>query len=395
MKVIQAVYIPTTEKESISSAIEFKKGQVLFPKLRPYLNKVYFAEFDGVCSTEFHVLDSKKVSNEYLANFLRTTLVVNQTKYLMSGNTLPRLQTEDIESLLIPILSKTDEEKVNALMKKVFEQKQKNEAEAEKLLSSIDDYLLKELGITLPIPVENSLQNRMFIATYKQLSGNRYDPFDFKRYFVELEKSLNKSKYKLIKLSSVCNLQNGYAFKSSDYIEFSETLNVRMSNIRPNNVFDPDYNPRYLPNEYAETYKEFLLNDGDVIIAMTDMAGDPKILGVPTIISNSNDRKLLLNQRVGKLFDFNTSIINVGYLKEILGARMVKEYYNKMGARGVQINISSEQILSAKIPIPPLDKQKEIAKHITDIRQQAQQLKEKTKGLLKKASEEIEEILLN
>lgn len=388
-------YIPTTEKESISSAIEFKKGQVLFPKLRPYLNKVYFAEFDGVCSTEFHVLDSKKVSNEYLANFLRTTLVVNQTKYLMSGNTLPRLQTEDIESLLIPILSKTDEEKVNALMKKVFEQKQKNEAEAEKLLSSIDDYLLKELGITLPIPVENSLQNRMFIATYKQLSGNRYDPFDFKRYFVELEKSLNKSKYKLIKLSSVCNLQNGYAFKSSDYIEFSETLNVRMSNIRPNNVFDPDYNPRYLPNEYAETYKEFLLNDGDVIIAMTDMAGDPKILGVPTIISNSNDRKLLLNQRVGKLFDFNTSIINVGYLKEILGARMVKEYYNKMGARGVQINISSEQILSAKIPIPPLDKQKEIAKHITDIRQQAQQLKEKTKGLLKKASEEIEEILLN
>lgn len=395
MKVIQAVYIPTTEKESISSAIEFKKGQVLFPKLRPYLNKVYFAEFDGVCSTEFHVLDSKKVSNEYLANFLRTTLVVNQTKYLMSGNTLPRLQTEDIESLLIPILSKTDEEKVNALMKKVFEQKQKNEAEAEKLLSSIDDYLLKELGITLPIPVENSLQNRMFIATYKQLSGNRYDPFYFKRYFVELEKSLNKSKYKLIKLSSVCNLQNGYAFKSSDYIEFSETLNVRMSNIRPNNVFDPDYNPRYLPNEYAETYKEFLLNDGDVIIAMTDMAGDPKILGVPTIISNSNDRKLLLNQRVGKLFDFNTSIINVGYLKEILGARMVKEYYNKMGARGVQINISSEQILSAKIPIPPLDKQKEIAKHITDIRQQAQQLKEKTKGLLKKASEEIEEILLN
>lgn len=388
-------YIPTTEKESISSAIEFKKGQVLFPKLRPYLNKVYFAEFDGVCSTEFHVLDSKKVSNEYLANFLRTTLVVNQTKYLMSGNTLPRLQTEDIESLLIPILSKTDEEKVNALMKKVFEQKQKNEAEAEKLLSSIDDYLLKELGITLPIPVENSLQNRMFIATYKQLSGNRYDPFYFKRYFVELEKSLNKSKYKLIKLSSVCNLQNGYAFKSSDYIEFSETLNVRMSNIRPNNVFDPDYNPRYLPNEYAETYKEFLLNDGDVIIAMTDMAGDPKILGVPTIISNSNDRKLLLNQRVGKLFDFNTSIINVGYLKEILGARMVKEYYNKMGARGVQINISSEQILSAKIPIPPLDKQKEIAKHITDIRQQAQQLKEKTKGLLKKASEEIEEILLN
>lgn len=47
------------------------------------------------------------------------------------------------------------------------------------------------------------------------------------------------------------------------------------------------------------------------------------------------------------------------------------------------------------IPTPPLDKQKKIAEHITGIRQQAQQLKDKTKELLKKASEEIEEILLN
>ena len=47
------------------------------------------------------------------------------------------------------------------------------------------------------------------------------------------------------------------------------------------------------------------------------------------------------------------------------------------------------------IPVPPIDKQKEIAEHITGIRQQAQQLKDKTKDDLKKASEEIEKILLN
>lgn len=79
------------------------------------------AEFDGFCSTEVHVLSSKKVSNEYLANFLRTNLAVNQTKYLMSGNTLPRLPTADIERLLIPVLLKEDEEKVNSLMKKAVE----------------------------------------------------------------------------------------------------------------------------------------------------------------------------------------------------------------------------------------------------------------------------------
>lgn len=189
-------YITTTEKESISSAIEFKKGQVLFPKLRPYLNKVYYAEFDGVCSTEFHVLDSNVVSNEYLANFLRTNLVVNQTKHLMSGNTLPRLQTDDIERLLIPILSTDDERKINSRMKKIYEQKKQNETKAEKLLSSIDDYLLGELGIKLLEMPENNLKNRMFTTSLKNISGGRFDPKLYTNQTKQLINSLYETKFK-------------------------------------------------------------------------------------------------------------------------------------------------------------------------------------------------------
>lgn len=346
--------------------------------------------FEGNINQHVCVIKTgNKEISETLAAFLNSDIGEKLASRRSTGGTRPAL---DYPALLsIPII---EDKRILQITDKVIAQKQKNEAEADKILSSIDDYLMEELKITLPIKPDNTLKNRMFISTYKQLSGNRYDPFYYKDYFVELEESLKKGKYELKRLSTVCNLQNGYAFKSSDYIEFSETLNIRMSNIRPNNVFDPDYNPRYLSNEFAETYKEFLLKDGDIIIAMTDMAGDPKILGVPTIVTNSNDRKLLLNQRVGKLFDFKTSEINIEYLKEILGARIVKEYYNKMGARGVQINISSEQILSAKIPVPPIDKQKEIAEHIKGIRQQAQKLKDKSNELLKKASEKIEGILI-
>ena len=98
-------YVPSNEKESISSAFIFRNGQVLFPKLRPYLNKVFLAPFDGLCSTEFHVFQGVSVSSEFLTLFLRSQIVVNQTKHLMSGNTLPRLQTEDIEEILIPDVS--------------------------------------------------------------------------------------------------------------------------------------------------------------------------------------------------------------------------------------------------------------------------------------------------
>lgn len=47
------------------------------------------------------------------------------------------------------------------------------------------------------------------------------------------------------------------------------------------------------------------------------------------------------------------------------------------------------------VPVPPIDKQKEIADYKTLIRQQAQQFKVKSKDFLKKASEEIEIILLH
>src|SRR5215208_280951 len=42
-------------KEMRSSADSFSAGDVLYGRLRPYLNKVYLPEFNGLCSTEFIV----------------------------------------------------------------------------------------------------------------------------------------------------------------------------------------------------------------------------------------------------------------------------------------------------------------------------------------------------
>jgi restriction endonuclease S subunit len=388
------VYLGNSEKGGFGTALRFTKGDVLFPKLRPYLNKVHFAEFDGVCSTEFTVLKSRSMNSKFLSAYLRSPIVLNQVKHMMSGNTLPRLQTEDVRSLLAPIPSKEIQEKVVSLMDEAYSQKKRNEAEAEKLLAGIDDYLMKALGIELPPQQENTLKSRMFFTNLREVSENRFDPFYHQKWFSELEQSLSKGFYNNTKLGNVCDLQNGFAFKSADYVEKSETLNIRMSNIRSNNVFDPEYNPQYLPNSYSVTYKDYLLHDGDLVIAMTDMASSPKILGVPTMISGLNGRKFLLNQRMGRLFDFDSNEISIDYLRFILSTNLIKAFYNKLGARGVQINISREQILSARIPLPPLSKQQEIANHITSIRKQAQELKDQTKSTLEQANKKIEEILL-
>ena len=105
-------YMTTTEKESVGTAVQFDYGQILFPKLRPYLNKTYHAGFAGICSTEFHVFTPLEVSGEYLTAFLRSRAIVGITSLLMTGNTLPRLQMSDIEKLPIPVPPKPVQEKL-------------------------------------------------------------------------------------------------------------------------------------------------------------------------------------------------------------------------------------------------------------------------------------------
>ena len=193
-------YIETIEKENFGTAVKFKENQVLFPKLRPYLNKVYFANFEGLCSTEFHILDSRLVDNRFLAYFLRLSLVVNQTKYLMSGNTLPRLQTYDIENLLIPILPISTQSKIVSMFESAYHSKKQKETEAAALLASIDGYLLQELEIILPPP---SAPKKFFYARASKVSGDRIDPFYHLVEFDYLEKALT----------------NGYSVKFSNLIK--------------------------------------------------------------------------------------------------------------------------------------------------------------------------------
>lgn len=223
--------------------------------------------------------------------------------------------------------------------------------------------ILKNLKIKLP-PLEEQqriaaiLDKTELIKSKRELAIEKLDELA-QSIFVDMFGDLvtNLKNFDVIELSEICDLQNGFAFKSDDYIDSSNILNCRMSNIRPNGEFNILYHPKYLPNHYADKYSSFLLNDGDVIIAMTDMAGEPKILGVPTIV-DTQGYKLLLNQRVGKLIFKNQQPLSIKYLKYALSQPYVKQYYRKFASGGVQINLGKKDLLSVKILLPSYANQK-------------------------------------
>lgn len=89
---------------SVGSSIKstknaFKKGQVLYGKLRPYLNKVVIPDFEGVCSTDILVLESKYPT--ILQRILLSQEFVSEASKKMSGVNLPRIKVKDFLDMKI------------------------------------------------------------------------------------------------------------------------------------------------------------------------------------------------------------------------------------------------------------------------------------------------------
>ncbi|MEO8231470.1 MAG: restriction endonuclease subunit S [Ignavibacteriota bacterium] len=87
-----------------STKNKFKKGQVLFGKLRPYLQKYWLAEYDGVCSSEVWVLNSKnkKCSNEFLFRLVQTNRFI-QVANVSSGSKMPRADWDYVSAFPFPL----------------------------------------------------------------------------------------------------------------------------------------------------------------------------------------------------------------------------------------------------------------------------------------------------
>ncbi len=102
--------IDSTDDDGEGTVFDYAENDVLFARLRPYLNKVYRAESGGVCSPEFHVMrvhpgkgGKPSVIPDYLAAVLRSGVVLAQTRHMMTGNTHPRLANDDVVNLVVPI----------------------------------------------------------------------------------------------------------------------------------------------------------------------------------------------------------------------------------------------------------------------------------------------------
>lgn len=76
----------------VESAVTiFKKGDILFGKLRPYLEKVYVADFDGKCTGEILAFKPERITSRFLFYFVASHWFIERCKALSYGTKMPRV----------------------------------------------------------------------------------------------------------------------------------------------------------------------------------------------------------------------------------------------------------------------------------------------------------------
>lgn len=96
-----------------ANSFRFGTEHVLYGKLRPYLNKVALADFEGKCSTEIIPLrPAPELDRRYLSYFLRSPLTVSRISEKTSGARMPRADMDFVLGLEINLPSSAEQRRI-------------------------------------------------------------------------------------------------------------------------------------------------------------------------------------------------------------------------------------------------------------------------------------------
>lgn len=372
-------------KEAPSRAqMLLRTGDILVSTTRPYRGAIAFVPEElnnSIGSTGFAVIRDvrKSVNRKYLFRILHTGLGLKQMEQRMSGGNYPAIVQDELQKIKIPLPPSEIQDKIARKMDEVYKIKKGKEAEAERFLSSIEDYVLRELGITLP----EFKDERCFVVSFGQIEGKRFDPYYHQPKFKELERSLNNGSYKIDILGNhITEIRYGASVKNI-YVEKGIPL-LRILNLKPNE-FDL-VNVVNLPFDKKKEIGRCFVEEGDFLISRSGS------IGITAIVSKEASGFAFGSFMIK--FQIKEKEVVPFYLSFLINSRIMQEQIIRERIGAIQGNITIPSIKSLNIPVPPLSIQRKIAQEVKSRREQAKRLKQEAKEAVEKVKGEVERMIL-
>ena len=372
-----------------STAASFRAGDVLYGRLRPYLNKVAQPNFDGLASAEFIVFpNTMLISSRFLKHRLNTVDFVSYASHLNEGDR-PRVSFDQIGEFEVLIPPPLEQDRIVAKIEELFSELDKGVESLKTARAKLDVYrqaVLKhafEGKCTAQWREENKdklEKPEQLLARIEQEREAHYEQQlrGCKAAVREWEESGKSGKRpqrpkKLAKIADLlhdvtaklppmpewwvweklgrmtCGVEYGTAAKSATT---GRVPVLRMGNIQKEKFDWADLVYTSDDNEIAE----YLLRDGDVLFNRTN---SPELVGKTAIYEG--ERLAVFAGYLIRVSHIRT-VVDGQYLNLFLNSHVARQYGNNVKTDGVnQSNINGAKLSNYPFPYCSIEEQCEIA----------------------------------
>ena len=367
----------TTSDRTISGdKVIFFKGQVLYSKLRPYLKKVLVAPDNGICSSEMVPFSAYGgVDSQYIVYVLtcpHVDYIINSVTY---GVKMPRVGTETMTNLLIPLPPLAEQKRIVAKI--------------EGLLPYLDRYekawnRLEDFGSRFPVDMQKSIlqmaiQGKLVEQRPEEGTGEElYRQIQAEKKRLIQEGKIKKEKplpeiaedevpfeipegWKWVCLLDVIDVRDG-THDTPKYVVDGVPL-VTSKNLVNGKI---DFNTAKLISHEDSIAINIRsgVDDGDILFAMIGTIGNPVLV--------KKEREFSIkNMALFKPID--RELFYMPYLVFFL--QHAQTEMKKEASASVQSFVSLSYLRKYLLPLPPLAEQKRIVARLEEILPLCERLK--------------------
>ena len=335
---------------------KFYKGNILYSKLRTYLNKVLIASEDGYCTTEIMPFDTYGIlSNEYICHVLRSSYFLDYTLQCGYGVKMPRLSTTDACNGVIPLPPLHEQYRIVKEIKRWFTLISMIEKEKDNLRETIKQAKAKVLDLAIHGKlVPQNPNDKPAVELLKRINP-KAEIISDNGHYQKLPDG-----WCLTILGSIGTWQSGatpsrlrkdYYGGNIPWLKTGDLNDGIITNI-----------PEFITEKALKETSVKLNPTDSILIAMYGATiGKIGILSFPATT----------NQACCACLDYKIDKMYIFYF--LLSNRI---NFVSMGGGGAQPNISKEKIVNTTFPLPPLAEQKRIVSKIEELFHQLNMIEE-------------------
>ena len=366
-----------SERKAIGDKTLFFRGDILYSKLRPYLLKILVADDDGICTPE--IVPFKMyggINPEYIVFYLQSPYVDNYINSITYGVKMPRVGTETMVNLLVPLPPLNEQNRIVNKIKEVIPAV----TEYEKAIAQIDN-----LSSTFPEQLKKSILQ--WAVQGKLVPQDENDePADelLKRIRAEKKALIKAGKIKRDKHESVIFRRDNshYEKRGSETIciddELPFEIPVNWCWSRLGNCLDvrdgTHDTPKYVTNGIPLVTSKNLCNGK---IDFTNIKyisyDDHRLISQRSKVDNGDIMYAMIGSIGNPVLyygDEEFSIKNMALFKRIQNGLLMEYVYwflffsqdnmKKFASGGVQSFVSLNYLRNYLIPVPPIQEQRRI-----------------------------------